>query len=52
MIRKKHALGQKRVFARDDPRAETGFPSGQTRSVCPKIIPKRGDEVMILLIGA
>jgi hypothetical protein len=33
---------------------ETGFPSGQTRSVCPEIMLKQRDEIMIRfnLIGS
>jgi hypothetical protein len=36
----KHALGL-------DPWVGTGFPSGQTRSVCPEIMLKQKDEIMI-----
>ena len=35
----KYALGL-------DPRVGTGFPSGQTRSVCPKIVLHQKDEIM------
>jgi hypothetical protein len=40
MIRKKPALGL-------DPRVGTGFPSGQTPSVCPEIMLRQEDEIMI-----
>jgi hypothetical protein len=30
-------------------KAEAGFPSGQTRSVCPEITPRQRDEIVIQL---